>query len=98
MSWLAVGIGFFAGLLIGFILWGSGLTDPADIKNLKSSSDAYGPAYVLAKDGVGGLGQTDQVAIIHGLLDDRLGCQTMADAMTVDGGRWYCIPADQVRR
>ena len=98
MDWGNFTAGLAGGTLAGFMLWGVGVADPAHIQNLKASTDEYGPAYVLAKRGPGDIAQTDQVAIIHGLADDRVGCQTMADAMTADGGRWYCIPVDQVRR
>ena len=98
MDWGNLTAGLAGGLLAGFMLWGAGVADPAHIRNLKAGADEDGPVYVLAKRGPGDIAQTDQIAIIHGLVDDRAGCQTMADAMTADGGRWYCIPVDQVRR
>lgn len=98
MAWRNLLIGLSVGLIVGFALRGTGFADPPHIKNLRSSTDESGPSYVLAKQGLGGIAHTDQIAIIHGLIDDGSGCQVMVDAMSADGGDWYCIPVDQVRR
>ena len=80
-------IAVLVGILIGFLIWG---LEPDYIKNVKDSEP--GETFILVKHGLAG---REQVAVIHGMLDDRLACTTMADAMTEGGGTWVCYPADR---
>lgn len=75
------------GVAVGYFIWGN---EPNYVDAVKMSEEGGGESYILAKTTLGTL---DQVAVIHGLIDDRTGCLTMLGAMERDGGSWICAPA-----
>lgn len=74
------------GLVVGYFIWGN---EPNYIDNVKANEES-GASYVLVKRSSW---EFDQVAVIHGLIDDAAGCETMRRAMQREGGRWACVPA-----
>ncbi len=85
-------LGFLLGLAVGYGIWGQ---HPAYIKNaIDNESGSDGSSYVLIKNT---FGVSDQIAIVHGLMDDFAGCETFRNALERQGGVWGCLPANAIK-
>ena len=84
--------GVLLGVAIGYFIWGN---EPAYIDNLKASAEGepFNQTWVLAKTT---FGFYDQIALVHGLVDDAHGCETFRAAIAREGGDWICVPASAI--